>query len=116
MDYYRIFLCSIFLISSFILIPFKASAQKKFGKGFAFKQNARLGRGVNIIGYDPLWKDPSLARMKEKHFKLIKDAGFNNVRIVISPFKFSMNDSTYVIRPDFFTSLDWAIKESLKNK
>ncbi len=91
-------------------------AQGKPGHGFAFEQNAKLGRGVNIIGYDPLWKDASKARMKAKHFKLIKEAGFSNVRIVIAPFKFSMNDSTFTINPDFFKTLDWAIKESLKNK
>jgi endoglucanase len=34
-------------------------AQDQFGMGFAFEQNKRLGRGVNIIGYDPLWKDAS---------------------------------------------------------
>lgn len=92
------------------------SAQNKRGKGFAFEQNARLGRGVNIIGYDPIWKDASKARMKDKHFKLIKEAGFDNVRLVMSPFRFSMNDSTYIINPSFFTTLDYAIKESLKNK
>lgn len=85
-------------------------------KGFAFEQNKRLGRGVNIIGYDPLWKDSSKARMKPIHFKLLKDAGFSNVRIVIAPFKFAMIDSDYTIKPEFFTTLDWAIKESLKNK
>jgi endoglucanase len=98
-----------------ILISSIVSAQEKFGEGYAFEQNKRLGRGVNIIGYDPLWKDPSKARMKENHFKLIKEAGFNNVRIKISPFKFSMNDSTYTLDPGFFVTLDWAIKEALKN-
>jgi endoglucanase len=101
----------LFLTASSIL-----SAQDKLGKGFAFEQNKRLGRGVNIIGYDPIWKDASKARMKDKHFKLIKEAGFNNVRLVMSPFKFSMNDSTYAINPSFFITLDYAIKESLKNK
>ncbi|MBC7845997.1 MAG: glycoside hydrolase family 5 protein [Flavobacterium sp.] len=100
-----------FLISTSLI-----SAQDKWGKGFAFEQNKRLGRGVNIIGYDPLWKDASKARMKDKHFKLIKEAGFNNVRLVMSPFMFSMNDSTYTINPSFFSTLDYAIKESLKNK
>lgn len=92
------------------------SAQSKISKNFAFEQNAKLGRGVNIIGYDPLWRDSTKARMKNKHFKLIKEAGFNNVRIVISPFKFSTNDSTYILNPQFFKTLDWAINESLKNK
>ena len=92
------------------------SAQGNFGKGYAFEQNARLGRGVNIIGYDPVWKDASRARMKEKHFTLIKAAGFNNVRIVISPFKFSLNDTSYSIDPRFFSTLDWIIKQSIKNE
>lgn len=101
----------------FLLIStFSVSAQTKWGKGFAFKQNKKMGRGVNIIGYDPLWKDSTKARMKDEHFELIKKAGFSNVRIVISPFKFSMNDSTYTINPNFFISLDWAVKTALKNK
>lgn len=107
-----VFICLI--ISLFVASI--SSSQQKQGKGFAFTQNKRLGRGVNIIGYDPLWKDSSKARMKAKHFKLIKEAGFDNVRIVIAPFKFSMGDSAYTIKPDFFVTLDWAIKESLKNK
>lgn len=106
------------LVSFFILMMtgYLATAQGKYGKGYAFNQNEKLGRGVNIIGYDPLWKDSSKARMKPKHFKLIKEAGFSNVRIVIAPFRFSMNDSANTIKPEFFTTLDWAIKESLKNK
>ncbi|MEO8416212.1 MAG: glycoside hydrolase family 5 protein [Ginsengibacter sp.] len=105
----------VLVVIIFVVAGFAASAQATAGKGFAFEQNAKLGRGVNIIGYDPIWKDSSKARMKSKHFKLIKEAGFSNVRIVVSPFKFSMNDSTYVINPSFFETLDWAIKESLKN-
>ncbi len=99
-----------------LLISSNAFAQTKWGKGFAFKQNEKLGRGVNIIGYDPLWKDSSKARMKEEHFKLIKKAGFSNVRIVMGPFKFSMNDSAYTINPKFYETLDWAIKMALKYK
>lgn len=99
-----------------IITTFSVSAQNKWGKGFAFKQNEKLSRGVNIIGYDPLWKDSTKARMKDEHFKMIKEAGFSNVRIVISPFKFSMNDSIFIINPRFFKTLDWAIKTALKNK
>ena len=108
-----------YLILSLIISLFTVSfvpAQQTSKKSFAFEQNEKLGRGVNILGYDPLWKDPSKARMNEKHFKLIKEAGFNNVRIVLSPFRFSMNDTNFTINPFFFTTLDWAIKESLKNK
>jgi endoglucanase len=98
-----------------IALPLVIAAQTSMEPEQAFRQNARLGRGVNIIGYDPRWKDPSRSRMKEDHFRQIKEAGFDNVRIVISPFKFSMNDSTFKIAPEFFATLDWTIKESLKN-
>ncbi|MEQ8238562.1 MAG: cellulase family glycosylhydrolase [Cyclobacteriaceae bacterium] len=81
---------------------------------FAFAQNERLGKGVNIIGYDPIWNDTAKARMKKKHFRLIKEAGFDNVRIKISPFRFS-RDEKFTIDPKFFTTLDWAIKQSLDN-
>ncbi len=108
---YLILFFIIYLVSVTIV-----SAQQTLKNNFAFEQNEKLGRGVNILGYDPLWKDPSKARMNEKHFKLIKEAGFNNVRIVLSPFRFSMNDTDFTINPFFFTTLDWTIKESLKNK
>ncbi|HJW17555.1 MAG TPA: glycoside hydrolase family 5 protein, partial [Flavisolibacter sp.] len=100
----------------FLLFTSSADAQWTVRKKFAFEQNRRLGRGVNIIGYDPRWKDSTKGRMQEKHFALIKKAGFNNVRIVISPFRFSMNDTTFTINPSFFNTLDWAIQEALKNK
>ena len=80
----------IFSIVSLLILGSTVSAQKSNRSNYAFEQNKRLGRGVNIIGYDPLWKDSSKARMKARHFKLIKEAGFNNVRIVIAPFRFSM--------------------------
>ena len=105
----------IYVILFFLMSPSSISAQEKLGKNYAFEQNKRLGRGVNIIGYDPIWKDASKARFQDKHFKLIKEAGFDNVRIVIGPFKFSMDDN-FTINPSFFKTLDYAIKESLKNK
>ncbi|HET8828286.1 MAG TPA: glycoside hydrolase family 5 protein [Pelobium sp.] len=91
-------------------------SQETKNKDYAFKQNAKMGRGLNIIGYDPIWDDFSKARMQEKHFKLIKEAGFDNVRIKISPFRFNMKDSAYTIQPKFFKTLDWVIEQSLKNK
>ena len=99
-----------------LLFAIAVTAQHKNSNAFAVKQNKKLGRGVNIIGYDPLWKDTAKARMKDKHFKLIKEAGFSNVRIVIAPFKFSLGDSAYTINPVFFERLDWAINNALKNK
>lgn len=104
------------LVFGFLPLINNSPALAQQQKDLAFKQNENLGRGVNIIGYDPIWDDFSKSRMQAKHFKMIKEAGFNNVRIKISPFRFSMNDSTFTINPKFFTTLDWIVKESLKNK
>jgi endoglucanase len=109
-------ICTLLGLLLILIVNSGASAKDVWGKGYAFKQNARLGRGVNILGADPRWRDTSKTRMTEKHFKLIKEAGFDNVRIVIKPFKFSMNDANYTIDPNFFITLDWAVKQALKNK
>jgi endoglucanase len=80
---------------------------------YANAQNKKLGRGVNIIGYDAIWTDSAKGRMKDKHFKLIKEAGFNNVRLVIMPFKFAMDSTSFTIDPKFYITLDWAIQQAL---
>jgi endoglucanase len=79
----------------------------------AFAQNRRLGRGVNIIGYDnALWKTGK-GRFQNKHFRLIKEAGFNHVRINLHPFKFT--DDDHVIAPLWLETLDWAVEQALDN-
>jgi endoglucanase len=80
-----------------------------------YKQNERLGRGVNIIGYDPLWKSRSRARMQGKHFRLIGEAGFSNVRIPLHPFRDAGIDEKHRITDTWFEALDWAVEQSLSN-
>jgi endoglucanase len=86
-----------------------------------FSQNRRLGRGVNIIGYDDaLWQSQGnarrgKARMQDKHFRLIRQAGFDHVRINLHPFR-SMGDAPgYAIRPAWLETLDWAVAQALDN-
>jgi endoglucanase len=81
----------------------------------AFRQNARMGRGVNILSADPVWKSPDKGRMKERHFALIREAGFGNVRIPIHPFRFITDKEHFTLDPKFFTTLDWALKTALEN-
>ena len=61
----------------------------------AFKLNKKLGRGVNIIGYDPIWKSKEHARFKENHFKIIKEGGFDSVRINLFPFEYMDKKAPY---------------------
>lgn len=97
-----------------VLISQTVSAQKK-GRENAFDQNVRLGRGVNIIGYDAaLWKDYTQGRFKEKYFKMIKEGGFSTIRVNIHPFKHM--DSSYKINPKWLETLDWVVKKGLEAK
>jgi len=82
----------------------------------AFEQNKRLGRGVNIIGYDPLWRDRSKARFKQEYFKLIREAGFNHVRINLHPFRDAKMDPQGNLSAEYLKTLDWAVEQALANK
>jgi len=78
-----------------------------------FDQVKRMQRGVNIIGYDPIWKNFSKARFKEKHFKLIHDAGFQTVRINLHAL--GHMGAANQLDPEWMTTLDWAVKNALAN-
>jgi endoglucanase len=80
-----------------------------------FTQNQLLGRGVNIAGYDPIWRSRSDARMQARHFRLIREAGFNHVRINLHPFQFMGAAPFYEIRSAWLDTLDWMVEQSQKN-
>ena len=105
----RIIPCVLLLI---IITP-SILAQGNFGQGFVFDQNARLGRGVNIIGYDAaLWKDYTKGRFKEKYFSMVKQNGFSTIRINLHPF--GQMDSNYKLNQQWLETLDWAVKKGLE--
>lgn len=81
-----------------------------------FISNQKLGRGVNIIGYDPIWKDRNSGRMKAEHFSLISDAGFNHVRINLHAFRFMGEAPDYVINPTWLKTLDWVVEQCMENR
>ena len=76
-------------------------------------QCLKLGRGVNILGYDKVfWQDYEKGRFKERYFKMIKDAGFSTVRLNLNPF--SQMDSHNNINSHWLETLDWVVKKSLE--
>jgi endoglucanase len=81
----------------------------------AFTQNKKLGRGVNVLGYDPVWRNRSMARMRSEHFKLIRSAGFNSVRIALHPFRDKAIDGKNRLSEEWFETLDWAVENALLN-
>lgn len=79
----------------------------------AFEQNRRLGRGVNIIGYDPLWRSQAEGRFKAKHFQRLHEAGFTSVRINLMPFRVMQPADGWKIPASWWAVLDWAVQQSL---
>ena len=72
-----------------------------------------MGRGLNILGYDPLWRDFQKARFQERHFRTIKEGGFQTVRVVLQAF--SHMDADNRIEPGWLRTLDWAAETALSN-
>ncbi len=81
----------------------------------AFDQNARLGRGVNLLGWDPVWQNQERAQVKDIHFKLIREAGFNHVRINLHPLRDGKPDANGKLRAEFFKTMNWAVEQALAN-
>ena len=81
----------------------------------AFEQNKRLGRGVNVLGYDPLWRDRAKARFQPEHFRLIREAGFNHVRIPLHPFRDVKDAPDGKLSGAYLQAVDWAIDQALAN-
>lgn len=78
----------------------------------AFAQNRRLGRGVNIIGYDPLWRSREQARFQTEHFRLLQEAGFQSVRVNLHPFRHMDRTKNWELPATWFATLDWAVAEA----
>ncbi len=78
--------------------------------------NKRLGRGVNIIGYDPLWRSRDRARFQERHFRLIAEAGFQHVRVNLHPWRDRKIDDRDVLASEWLETLDWVVKHALETK
>lgn len=103
----------IFLVSFILACLIRFASDCYSQNSFAFEQNKKLGKGVNIIGYDDqLWKDYTKGRFKADYFKMIKDAGFSNIRVNLHPF--SHMDKNYKINQNWLNTLDWAVKGGLE--
>jgi endoglucanase len=82
----------------------------------AFQQNIRLGRGINLLGWDAIWQNPAQSQFKETHFKLIREAGFNHVRINLHPLRDGNPTADGKLREEFFKTMDWAVDHALANQ
>jgi endoglucanase len=67
-------------------------------------------RGVNVLGYDPYWKDSSQARFKWRYFGEIRRAGFDHVRLNLHAFAFM--DKDHRLDPAWLAKLDTVVREA----
>jgi endoglucanase len=74
-------------------------------------QAAQMRRGVNILGYDPIWKDPAKARFQMRLFKVIRDGGFDAVRINLQAFAHMDRDNR--LDPVWMATLDRMVAAAL---
>jgi endoglucanase len=108
----RLLLGRLPLLLMVILTPMSPLGRAQTATADAFEQNQKLGRGVNILGYDPIWDSRDQARFQAQHFRLLKEAGFNSVRINLQPFRQMGAANDYALSESWFAVLDWAIREA----
>lgn len=82
----------------------------------AFEVNKRLGRGINLGNALEAPKEGQWGvTLQEEYFKLIKQAGFESVRIPIKWSAHALQQEPYTINANFFDRVDWAVRNALAN-
>jgi endoglucanase len=79
----------------------------------AFARNKSLGRGVNILGYDPIWDSFAKGRFKPRYFKMIHDGGFDTVRVNLYPFRHMGAAPEYALSNSWWQTTDWIVTNAL---
>ena len=69
-----------------------------------------LGRGVNVLGFDPIWADRTKARFDEGDFTRIRRGGFSTIRVNLQAF--AHMDGAGRLDPRWLETLDWVVREA----
>ncbi|MCS6772542.1 MAG: glycoside hydrolase family 5 protein [Thermoflexales bacterium] len=81
-----------------------------------FEMQKRLGRGVN---FGNALEAPTEGewgfRIEDYFFPIIRQAGFDTVRVPIRWSAHALRESPYTIDPAFFERIDWVIEQALNN-
>lgn len=78
------------------------------------EQVKAMARGVNILGYDPIWTEPSKARFRLDHLARIKKGGFDTVRLNLHAFE--RMDAEYRLDPAWLALLDKVVAAARAQK
>jgi endoglucanase len=79
----------------------------------AFDQNHALGRAINVLGYDPIWRSPSKARFKERDFGVIRAGGFDSLRVNLYPFAHMGAAPDFTLNAAWWRTADWIVAKAL---
>jgi len=80
----------------------------------AFTMNERLARTVNLANALEAPNEGDWGLMlQEEYFQLVKEAGFTAVRIPIRWNAHAGTSAPYIISPEFFDRIDWAVEQAL---
>jgi len=83
---------------------------------YAYARNQRLGRGVNLGNAleAPVEGEWGMV-LEAEFFRLIREAGFDSVRVPIRWNAHAEEETPYTIDPAFFERIDWVLEQSLEN-
>jgi endoglucanase len=70
----------------------------------------QLGRGINVLGYDTIWKNPSKAHFQSAYYKMLHDNGFQNIRVNLQAFSYM--DAANQLDPKWLSTLDAVVKQA----
>lgn len=86
-------------------------------KADIFAVNKALGRGINLGNALEAPKEGDWGLTLEAgYFKLIKDAGFQTVRVPVKWSAHAAKDAPFTIEPKFFERIDWVLDQAEANK
>jgi endoglucanase len=82
----------------------------------AFAMNARLGRGINLGNALEAPREGEWGvTLQADYFRLIREQGFDSVRIPIRWSAYAAHEPPYTINPKFFARVDWAVEQARSN-
>ena len=103
-----------FNLAAAAFVPCIALLRRPRGRAGRLPMTARLGREINILGYDRIWEGGQNAPFRLDNLTAIKKAGFAHVRINFFGFKFMGRGN--VLDEIVLRRLDAVIEEILARK
>ena len=101
-----------FILSAAIAVAAASADAKPVLKQLPATLDSPFHRGVNVLGYDPYWKDVGKRRFQWRHFTEIRRGGFDFVRLNLQAFRFM--DSSNRLDPAWLAKLDDVVSEAQK--